>query len=82
MAGCSGHSVVMLYGVRVEVDTLCLAVLVACCGVCVLDWCAGVQTEVVVLRSLGWSVCSCLLFSESGFLFFFFMLSFTFSDYI
>ena len=71
VTGCSSCWVEMMYGIRVEVNaSLCLSALVSCCGVCVLDWGPRVQAEEVVLWSLWWSCCSCLLFSDSSFLFF------------
>ena len=79
MAGCAGRIVVMLYSISVKVDTFCLAVLIACYGACVLDWCAGVWAEVVVLMPLHWFVCSCL-FSQSGFFLFFFVFGLNFPE--
>ena len=80
VTGCSSHTVVMLYGVRVKVDTFCLPILICYPGVRVLDWCAEVWAKVVVLMSLCWFVCSCLLYSQSGFLLFLFIFFLTFPD--
>ena len=80
VTGVSSCIVIVLYGVRVEVDTFGMPILIPCPGVCVPDWCAGVWAEVVVFLSLHWFVCSCLLFSSSSFLLFFFVFSLTFSD--
>ena len=64
---CSSCTVVMLYSVRVKVNTFSLPILIHCPGVSVLDWCAGVWAEIVVIMSLHWLVFSCLLFSQFDF---------------
>ena len=78
--GCSSRTVVVLYGVRVKVDPFSLSTLSCHPNVCILDWCARVWAEIVVVTSLYWLICSCLMFSPFGFLLFLFVPFLAFPD--
>ena len=80
VTGCSHCTVGVLYGVGVKVNPFGLLILICCPDVCVLDWCAGVWAEIVVVTSLYWLVCSYLMFPQFGFLLFLFVPFLTFPD--